>query len=224
VENDRRIVSEDLPLLLCVAAVTFVVSSLLSATPQVALLSVLGTTLLADVIKNRGWGRKALLAITGVLTAGWTARETLRSQAASAPSATSMCLTAGLASVITVGAVTGIEYVRDDALLVDRPTTFLSSEPATNAVQAGSRSPEAAITAYAERERWADRGWDYAGDCAALTTPREVVCSARWQGADAPSEHAYFIAPAFSDVHYLVLALERSDGRWRVDRELTNPR
>jgi hypothetical protein len=222
VEDDRRIVSEDLPLLLCVAAVTFVVSSLLDAAPQWALLSVLGTTLLADVIKNRRWGRKALLGLTGALTAGWTAREATR--AASAPSATSMCLTAGLASVITVGAVTGIEYVRDEALLVDRPTTFLSADPPDSAVRAGFPDAEAAITEFAEREDW---DWEYAGSCEAVASGpvRDVVCSQAWPEAPGlgPDEHAYFIAQAFSDVHHLVLALEESDGRWRVDRVLTNP-
>ena len=226
--------SEDLPLLLFVAVITFVVSSLLSATPELALLSVLVTTLLADVIKNRAWGRRTLLGLTGATIAGWLGRERLlpgANGAASAPSAGAMFLTAGLASVITVTAVTGIEYVRDDALLVDRPTTFLSADPPPPAdapAQAGFSTAVDAITAYAERERWADeKGWRYAGDCSEVTQGRaqETICSTPWQGPDAPSlapgERAFFIAPAFSDVHHLVLALERSDGRWRVDREMT---
>jgi hypothetical protein len=228
-------VSEDLPLLIFVAVITFVVSSLLSATPELALLSVLVTTLLADVIKNRAWGRGTLLGLTGATLAGWLGRERLfprggADAAASAPSTGAMCLTAGLASVITVTAITGIEYVRNDALLVDRPTTFLSADPPPPAdapAGAGFPTAVAAITAYAERERWADEeGWQYAGDCAEVTQgrPREVICSTPWRGPDAPSlapgERAFFIAPAFSDIHYLVLALEQSEGRWRVDRVL----
>ena len=226
--------SEDLPLLLFVAVITFVVSSLLSATPELALLSVLVTTLLADVIKNRAWGRRTLLGLTGATIAGWLGRKRLlpgANGAASAPSAGAMFLTAGLASVITVTAVTGIEYVRDDALLVDRPTTFLSADPPPPAdapAQAGFSTAVDAITAYAERERWADeKGWRYAATAARSRRVARRRRSAPRRGrgpmlqVSRRASARFFIAPAFSDVHHLVLALERSDGRWRVDREMT---
>jgi hypothetical protein len=125
-------------------------------------------------------------------------------------------IAAGIAALATAVAVTGAEVLRGERPLVDRP-----------AASAGGRSPEAAIAAFAARERWSERGWKYAGDCAEATTgrPRRLVCSGRWNGPAArtslaPGERAYLIAPGWSDVHLLALALGRSHGRWRVSRIL----
>jgi hypothetical protein len=213
----RRIVSEDLPLVMFTAVLTWLVLSALDAVRELVVVGVVLAPLIADLLKHwiatRGWSRRRLLGLTGLLTLGGTAREVARGRGRSP--ATAVRVTASVAAMATVVAVTAAEVLRGEALLVDRPTTSTTA-----------RSPEAAIAAFAARKRWTKRGWEYEGDCGDLTgPPRRVVCSARWNVPAArpqlaPGEHAYLIAHGWSDVELLALALERSRGRWRVSRVL----
>ena len=221
--STRVVVSEDLPLTLFIAAVTTVVLSVINTVPELLWIGVLVAPVLADALKHwiserEGWGKRRLLRLTGILAAGGTAERIVRrrepSDAAAAtapatPSSSAIVTTALLSSAITIGTFTAIEAVRDRALLVDRPTTFLSAKPAAEAEPATYRTPEEAIAA------WAPADEDYVGSCAERTPAEfrnhpERRCSDRGSGDTYGYRHLSWLDTI------PVLSLRVQDGGWKV--------
>jgi hypothetical protein len=226
--SKRAVLSEDLPLTLFTAAVTTVVLSVINVVPELLWLGVLVAPVLADFLKHwiserEGWGKRRLLGLTGILAAGGTAERVVRGRTAasdaaaptapSAPSAVAILTTALLSSAITIGTFTAIEALRDRALLVDRPTTFISPKPAPEAEPAMSRTPEEAIAA------WAPADEDYVGSCAQHTPAEfkdhpERRCSDRGSGDNQGRQYAYRHLSWLDTIP--ILSLRKQDGGWKV--------
>jgi hypothetical protein len=227
--SKRVVLSEELPLTLFIAAVTTVVLSVINTVPELLWIGVLVAPVLADALKNwiserEGWGKRRLLKLTGIIAAGGTAETVVRGRAAAsdaaaatappAPSASAIVTTSLLSSAITIGTFTAIEAVRDRALLVDRPTTFLSAKPAVEAEPATHRTPAEAIAA------WAPADEDYVGSCAQRTPAEfrnhpERRCSDRLGSGDNQGRQYAYRHLSWLDT-VPILSLSEQDGRWKV--------
>jgi hypothetical protein len=252
----RVVLSDDLPLTLFVAVVTTVVLSVINVVPELLWVGVLVAPVLADFLKHAitdrpGWGKRRLLGLTGLIAAGGSAERVVRGRGAAsdaaaaavspAPSAGAIVFTALLSSAIAIGTFTAIEAVRDRALLVDRPTTFLSAKPVvddepTGASRAGFATPGAAIAATARKERWGEgTGFTFTGRCPKGFTggmvpgTANVMCWYREPNPPPParaqlkSGERMFSVGGWSFHEEIWLALERSSGRWTVTRILAPP-
>jgi hypothetical protein len=243
--NEARVtVSDELPLTLLVAVLTAIVMSAVNAVPELLWIGVVVAPFIADVLKHwiaeRGWGKRRLLALTGLLAgAGTTERMLGRSRnaagaAAPGPSLAGIVIAASLSGLITIAAFTVVEGFRGGALLTDRPTTFLSAPPPRPDEEAGERgqtgfaTPEDAIAAFAGKQ-----GWNYERRCPAgfeggeLPTP--AMCSIL--DRDPPAELAArltgderaFRITGWSNHEAMWLALQRTGGTWTVTRVTSAP-
>jgi len=245
------VVSEDLPLTLFIGVLTTIVMSIVNAAPQLLWIGVVLAPLLTDVLKHwlsrRRWSKRRLLGLTGVLAAGGTVERHVRGEAPKAkaaavkvapePSATAVVTTCLVSSAVTIGAFTTVEAFRDHAVLLDRPTSFLSTQAAAEQRprRAGYKTPGDAIAATVREQRWAERfrlafmGRCPAGFTGGMIQRTGALC---WFPDPDPgplalrqlrgNERAFTIG-GYSFHEEIWLALEQSAGRWRVARILSPP-
>jgi hypothetical protein len=133
--------------------------------------------LLADVLQHwlsrQRWSKRRLLGLTGVLATGGTVQQSVRGEApqataVAAPSMSAIVTTCLISSVLTVAAFTTVEAVSDQAFLVERPTSFFSSQPAAEprSDHAGYPTPGDAIAAIVREKGWAERSrLEFVGRC-----------------------------------------------------------